>query len=285
MARKVLKSGSNESQAYEQLLEACLSLGPEQDLSKFDLLKSDVSHLSRNLHEQVDSFKQKISKIPLSAFVILWADSLVENQASEVQHLKKMYELIEAKLLPLGSLAAFARLDPSAIIEKIRCYSGWTISKREEFVPLYTAFAIWLSKETFGFVPESVDLDRLASQKRQVPFETYIKIVSSLDLREQILAKIFYLGGARGLEEVLSVKIEDIDFKKACIYLSEDVSYPRHLFVDIESYIQDRKKGYLFLGKEGERISHTTPFRALKKIVSDLKLDPEFTFREFTKNI
>ncbi|MCX6989769.1 MAG: hypothetical protein NTX49_01695 [Chlamydiae bacterium] len=284
MARKVTNSGSKERQAYEQLLEACLSLGPEQNLSKFDLLKSDVSHLSKSLHEQVDSFKQKISKIPLSTFVILWADSFIEHQSSEVQYLKKMYELIDAKLLPLGPLAAFARLDPSSIIEKIRCFSDWAIGKREEFVPVYTSFALWLSKETFGFIPEAVDPDRLASLKRQVPFETYIKIVSSLDLREQILAKMFYLGGSRGLEEVLSVKIEDIDFKKACIHLSEDIPYPRHLFLDIESYIQGRKKGLVFLGKEGERIAHTTPFRALKKVVSDLKLDPEFTFRELTKN-
>ena len=106
-----------------------------------------------------------------------------------------------------------------------------------------------------------------------------------MDLREQILAQMFYLGGNRALEEVLSVKIEDIDFSRSLVHFSTDVAYPRHLFEDIKKYIQNRKKGYVFVGKDQERVSTTTPFRSLKKIASELGLDPEFTFKDFTKNI
>ncbi|MBY0529254.1 MAG: site-specific integrase [Rhabdochlamydiaceae bacterium] len=282
MARKRINSKSKEGQAYEQLITSCLSLSSEHDLTKLDALKTDVSHFSEDLHKQVESFKQAISKMPLSVFVILWADSVFDEKSS--YKLELMRDLIETKLVSLSSLEKLAKLDPSFILEKIRCCPEWTLNKREDAVLLYTSFASWLSQETFAFVAETKDLDRLATQKRQVPFDLYIKILSHLDLREQILAKMFYLGGNRGLEEVLSVKIEDIDFKKASVHLSETVLYPRHLFSDIESYIQGRKKGYLFLGKEGERISHTTPFRALKKVVSKMQLDPEFTFRELVRN-
>jgi hypothetical protein len=285
MAHKRIDTQSEEGQAYEQLLKVCLSFGSEHDSKKFDVLKSNVAHLSEDLYKQVEAFQQQIAKLPLSAFVIHWADTILEDASSGLFALEAMSSLVEASLLPLCSLEEFSRLDSSFIPEKIRCNIGWPLSHIEKVVHVYTIFVSWLSKETFSYISEAKDFDRLATQKRQIPFETYIKILSCLDLREQILAKMFYLGGNRGLEEVLSVKIEDIDFKKARIHLSEIVPYPRHLFDDIEEYIQGCKKGFLFLGKEGERISHTTPFRALKKVISNLGLDPEFTFRDLTENI
>ena len=60
---------------------------------------------------------------------------------------------------------------------------------------------------------------------------------------------------------------------------------PDHLLEDIKRYIEGRKKGFVFMGRDGERISHTTPFRALKTVAAELKLDTEFTFRELTKNV
>lgn len=292
MVHKDIHANSKEGQGYKQLLKTCLSLGPEHDLSHLDTLKKNLSYLSEDLHKQVESFKQKISKMPLSAFILLWAEQICRDKIYGSRHLTMMDDLMETRLLPIisnknkaESLQDLSGQDPSLIIDKIRCYKEWSIIKREDYVLLYRDFSEWLSKETCGYIPEARDADRLATHKRYVSFETYIEILSHLDLRERILAKIFYLGGHRGLEEVLSIKIEDIDFLKGCILFAEHVFYPRHLFDDIETYKQDRKRGFLFLGKEGERISHTTPFRALKKVVSELKLDSEFTFRELTKNI
>jgi integrase len=245
--------------------------------------KLELSYVFKDFHKQVDAFKEEIARESIAVFIATWADIARKDTAYGVEHLKMMCDLIERKLLPLVVLRDFARVDLSSLLENIRSFEEWTISKREEIILLFTSFVFWLSKETFGYVPEAVDPDRVVSQKRQVSFKTYIDILERLDLRERILAKMFYLGGSRGLEEVLSVKIEDVDFKKNSIRFAEEVSYPRHLFEDIKKYIQDRKKGYLFVGKEGERISHTTPFRALKKIAVDLKLDPDFTFKELTK--
>lgn len=279
------KVQSKEDRAYKELLNTCLSLDLGQNEKKIGTLKLSVSQLSKSLHEQVESFKEKIAMVPLSIFIVLWADRALEDKSSSTQSLKVMSNLLEAKLLPVSSLKEFAQLDPSSVIEDIRCFSGWTLVEREKSISVYKAFSLWLSKETFSYVSKAKDLDRLASQKRQIPFEIYIDILSHLDLREQILAKMFYLGGSRALEEVLSVKIEDIVFSKKLISMSEEIFYPLHLFKDIKEHIQGRKKGYVFIGKEGERISHTTPFRALKKAVSDLKLSSEFTFKEFTRNV
>lgn len=290
--RKGSEEQSQEREAYEQLLKSCISIDSKQDEKKLSALTSDFARSSQDLQKKVAAFKEAITGTPLSAMVLLWGERVSSDKILGKIYLKIMRELVEIGLLPLTlnkkkttTLQDLSSQDSSHIINGIRCHQNWSISRREDAVLLYTAFAKWLSQETCRYVPEAKDLDRIATQKRAIAFETYLKILSHLDLREQILAKMFYLGGQRALEEVLSVKIEDVDFFRSIVHFSEDVSYPCHLFEDIKRFIQGRKKGFVFAGKEEERVSTTTPFRALKKAAAKLGLDPEFTFKEFTMNI
>jgi integrase len=288
----VRKDTPEERQAYEHLLEACLSLDSAQDEKKLSSLKMDFLKSSQNLHKQVETFKGSLAKAPVCFLVLLWGEFLSNDKMFGKKYLGMLRDLVDAELLTLvtnkkktETLQDLSLQDPSLVIDRIRCYKDWSIHKREDYVLLYKTFSEWMSKETFGYIPEAKDLDRIATRKRLIPFETYMEIINQMDLREQILAKIFYLGGPRALEDVLSLKIEDIDFDRLLIHFPEDISYPRHLFEDIKRYLEGRKKGFVFMGREGERVSTTTPFRALKKITSELNLDPEFTFKEFTKNI
>lgn len=284
MAHKSVNSQSKEREAYSNLVNAYLCSGSENAIAKLSGLKLELSSVIKDFDKKLTAFQDEIFQVPLSVFIAVWADEVLADKGSGGKHLALMSDLLKAKLLSLGTLKDFAKEDNS-LIDEIRCYKEWSIEKREDIASFFVSFVSWLVKKTFSLVKEAKDGDRLASQKRQVSFDVYVKILSSLDLRERILAKLFYLGGNRGLEEVLSIRIEDVDLKKQKIRLSEEVFYPKHLFEDVLEYIQDRKKGFLFLGKEGERIAHTTPFRALKKVVSELNLDPDFTFRELTKNI
>jgi hypothetical protein len=45
------------------------------------------------------------------------------------------------------------------------------------------------------------------------------------------------------------------------------------------------KKGFIFIGRDGEGLFHITPFRDLKTVASDLKLDPGFTFKDLTRDV
>ncbi len=291
MVRKDAHENLNERQAYEQLLQACLSIDSKQDEKQLHSLKATFLKSSQSLHSQVSAFKDSIAKMPLSFMVLLWGELICNDKMFGKRYLAMMRDLVNTKLLPLAhkkkpvTLQEFSLEDPSLVIDRIRCHKDWSLSKREDYILLYKAFSDWLSKESFGYIPEAKDLDRIATQKRLIAFETYIEILMQLDLREQILAKMFYLSGHRALEEVLSLKIEDIDFDRTLIHFPEDVSYPRHLFEDIKHYIEGRKKGFVFMGRDAERMSHTTPFRALKAAASELKLDPEFTFKDFTRNV
>ena len=280
-----------ERQAYEQLLQACLSVDPKQDEKQLLSLKTTFLKSSQSLHAQVSAFKDSIASLPLSFMVLLWGELICTDKMFGKRYLAMMRDLINTELLPLThkkkpiSLQEFSFQDPSLVIDGIRCHKDWSISKREDYVLLYTNFSDWLSKETFGYIPEAKDLDRISTQKRLIPFEKYTEILMQLDLREQILAKMFYLSGHRALEEILSLKIEDIDFDRSLIHFPEDVSYPRHLFEDIKHYIEGRKKGFVFMGRDAERMSHTTPFRALKAAALKLQLDAGLTFKDLAKNV
>jgi hypothetical protein len=278
---------------YFKLLEICLTESLRQSEKELNMLKTDFSEFSKDIHKRMEEFKKKVGKVPLIVVILSWADLMHHDKVFGMRYLKMMREIIEKDLLCITSskntpilLQDFATSSPSEVIDYIRCSQDWTISKREDYVLFYRSFSSWLSKETFGFVPAALDIDRSTTQKRQVPFDLYIDILDHLDLREQILAKIFYLRGRRNLEEVLSLKIEDVDFHHNHIKFAQgNVSYPKHLTHDIKRYVKDRKKGLIFIGRDGERIAHTTPFRALKTVISELKQDPEFTFKNFSIDV
>ena len=292
MARKSDQPEVKEGQAYERLLKACRSFEPCQDEKTVNSLKLEFSKSSQDLKNKLSVFNDSIAELPLSFFIILWGDLTRKDKIFGNRYVEMLSELVQARILPLVknkthpiTLKGFLEKDSSQIIDNIRCYREWSITNREDVVLVYKAFSEWLSQETFGYISLPRDVDRIATSMRSISFDTYIKILSHMDLREQILAKIFYLGGHRALEDVISLKIEDVDFSRCVIRFSEDISYPRHLFEDLKVYIAGRKKGFVFVGRDGERISHTTPFRSLKTVAAELKLSPEFTFKDFTRNI
>ncbi len=291
MGNKKIYTNGKERPAYEQLLEICLSVDPEQNEENLSALKIDFSRCSEDQHRQIALFRNEIAQVPFSALVLLWGGGMRNDRIFGERYLRMMHDLVGAGLVLLVSnqkktvvLEDLSLQDPSFVIEEVRCFEDWSVTKREDYVLLYKNFAEWLSKETCGYIPEAKDLDRIRTQRRLLAFESYIDLLDRMDLREQILVKLFYLGGYRPLEEILSLKIEDIDFNRSVLCFDEEVSYPRHLFKNIEAYIVGRKKGFVFTGRDGEKISYTTPFRALKGVVSELKLDPSFTFKDLAKN-
>jgi integrase len=291
MLRKETSIQTQEKQAFDQLVKVCFSIDSHQNEKKFSVLKADFSKVSKAFQAQFLTFKDGIAKMPLSFMILSWGEIVCRDKMFGKRYLGMMCDLLVAGLITLENkkkpvtLQDLSSQDSSLFVEKIRCYKEWTIHRREDYLCLYKAFSEWLAQETFGYIPAAKDLDRIITQKRQIPFETYLDLLSRLGLREQILAKMFYLGGPRALEEVLSLKIEDVDFSQFVIHFSADVSYPPHLFGDIQQYIENRKKGYVFVGRDEEKISHTTPFRALKLAVAELKLNPDLTFKDLTKNI
>ncbi len=289
-----LKIKEAQNEAFTNLMHFCSNIHPQYDEIMLSVGAGDFANFSNLVFDEIEQFKLRVSKIPLLSIIVLWANSSSQDRVFGARHIKIMQELLEKKLIEyrhsyddeLVLLAEFAGLGHLTTLDRIRCYKGWPINKREDYVKFYVEFANWLSEESFGYVSRAVDPDRTATANRSLPFDIYISIIMELADREKILAKIFYLGGARSLEEVLSLKIEDINSKECILRISgEAIRYPKHVFEDLREYVNARKKGYVFVSQQGDRINHTVPYRALKTVITKLKLDPSFTFKDFVTNV
>ena len=133
-------------------------------------------------------------------------------------------------------------------------------------------------------MPQATDPDLNKTSQRKIPHSEFIAICKQLKDRERVMAELLYYGGERMLEEIAALKIEDI--KDDFIHLQNGpVKYPKHVFKNLISYLNGRKKGYVFVDKKGNKIDSSVPYRALKVAASKLGLDPAFSFTEFFKNL
>lgn len=281
----------DQKKAYANLLRTCLSINPKYSEEHYFSEGAHLAELSQGVCEKIKVFKSEISGVSIIALVILWANSINSVGNFNYRHIEMMTELIEKKIIfpknaksdRVLTLSDFSGMDASHI-EAIRCYR-WSIERREMYVSFYIDFTAWLSKISFGYIKEAFDIDRALTQGRLLKFETYVKILNELSLRERILAKICYLGGSRPLEDIFSLKIEGINFVTCSLKLAEQfVDYPKHLLDDLREYIGSRKKGIVFISRDGDPIDLTVPYRALKTVISRLDIDKSFTFKDFMKS-
>jgi cobalamin biosynthesis Co2+ chelatase CbiK len=281
--------------SYQELVNTYTFLIPGYDYESIDQIACKYADFNTKVKKEVDLFKAKISEMPVISLIHIWSDLLhINNNVFSDRYHKMMNDLLENGLIEcvnrrtgkLLSIGEFAEWSPITVIDDIRCYEQWSFEKREDYVKFFCEFSEWLSRDTFGYIHQAIDRDREITKQRQLHFDRFIEIIKQLNLRERVIAKIFYFGGTRSLEEVLSITIKLINhFNQTILFPTGTVKYSRPVFEDIKKMIGDRKTGYLFVGKHGEKINHTVPYRALKTVVTKLGFDPSFTFKEFTKNI
>lgn len=119
--------------------------------------------------------------------------------------------------------------DFEAPINEIRCRNGISIADKEDLVTTYLSFITWLSAMSFGRVPSIIDPDLFKIMGRVIGHRQFIQFLSKLDQKGQLVAKLLYFGGSRTLDDILSLKLEDVNFKSSLIrYDSQLVSYPEH---------------------------------------------------------
>lgn len=277
---------------YTHFLENISKAGDLSDKDKIDKYLKVFNTKGQEIRKEIDQFNKQISAFPLAVLIRLWADNLGKNEVLGEKYLSMMWDLIENRVIPLKdqksgkplTLDTF-KLSNSFIIDQIRCNKKWTIDERELLVVFYQEFSRWLSHQTFNLISEAIDYEKELASHRKISFSTYIEFIKALEPRERILTKIFYLGGSVALEDVLSIKIENLNFEDSCIKIGcEDIEFPSHLMCDLKEFVGDKKKGYVFRGKQNDRINHTVPYRALKPVAIKLGFAEDFTFKEFVKN-
>lgn len=280
-----------ESGAVPGFKKFCLELYPKKDKA---LLHTDIDSFStatNTIAAHFEKFFQKISDLPLLSVIVFWSENLTKDKSHAAKNANLMQQLITHGFIGIKdtrgqpwTLKHMVSIGHDSIIDAIRCNEVWTIEKTEEYVQFYIDFVNWLSEKTFSYVPQAIDPDLKKTKQRKIPHSEFIAICRQLKERERVIAELLYFGGERMLEEIIALKIEDI--KDDYINMKNGpVQYPRHVFKKLISYLNGRKKGYVFIDKKGNKIDSTVPYRALKVAASKLNLDPSFSFTDFFRNL
>lgn len=171
-------------------------------------------------------------------------------------------------------------------LDEIRCRKDIEVWEREMLVLCYLDFMNWVRAVTFNSILETADPDKQKTLGRWLDYDVFIRLLTKLDDRCQLVAKLLFFGGSRVLAEILNLDIREIDFEKRLIsYDTYRVSYPGHVFEDIKKLVGKRDKGKVFLGKNKTSLNAATIFRNFKEAASQISFEGEFSPKILTMNI
>lgn len=238
------------------------------------------------LHGEIASFSKVAKEISLLAAFFVWAkEYTMQSLLEDNSPLLVKNEFINFKNKS-GSFTKIKDINEKGIksdLERIRCHKGLTIAQRETLVQNFIDFFNWLANQTLFYHLKIVDPDKSQSQNRALAHEDFVDLLTHLDKRYQLIAKLLYFGGRRTLDEVITLNIEEVDVKNRLInYEDTSVSYPLHVFEDIKTLVDARTSGNLFIGRQGAPINPSTIFRNFKEVANLLGLGDSFSPKTLT---
>jgi hypothetical protein len=255
-------------------------------IASYEAFIQQKKHVEEEIKKNIDILSQQpffggflawIKQSALDPSSQLLAKTLLESGFIRINDVEEnMWTIANARLL-----------DHRNIIEAIRCRREWSFELRENLVKTYLQFIQWLSKATNGFIPFLEDPDLQRTKDRSLNFVHFISFLSKLREEDQILAKLMYFGGGRTLEEVLALDIKEIDFNRKLItFDSHFVSYPLHVFADLQLLIDGRQSGRVFVGRRNNApaVNPATIFRNFKEAAIEIGLGKSFTPKVLTTN-
>lgn len=175
---------------------------------------------------------------------------------------------------------------------KKRNYSIETILRRLSGISSFYDFLIKekiVEKNPVAFVSKPKGWEKLP---KFLNFDEVDKILHVFDLnspigyRNKILIEFLYSTGCR-VSEVLSIKISDIDLKRGFVKVLGKGSkervvpiyeklldiIPDYLRIRHTYFVKDRDNGYLFLNKNGGKLSRVMCFNIIKKACKDANIN------------
>lgn len=246
-----------------------------------------------NSHYEIFKYMQeaihKLADQPLFiAFFTFVKENLSDQEIENNAHM-----LIKEDILPslddkgrIFSIESLREFEHKKIFDKIRSRRDLSLECRESLVSIYIRFSKWLELETFNFVSRAFDPVQLKSQRKAIVYSMFIKLLTHLDEKAQLVAKLLYFGGSRILDEVLSLDLRDVDFKTCTIrFGSCRVSYPSHILGDIAEIAQGRSSGRVFLGRQNAPLNPTTIFRKFKEAGSRVGLGDSVSPKSLTASL
>lgn len=239
-----------------------------------------------HLHGEIAKFSKVAKEISLLAAFFVWAKEYTMKSLLEDNLLllvRNEFISFENKSGHFTKIKDVTEKGIKSDLERIRCCHELTIDQRETLVQNFIDFFNWLANQTLFYHLKVIDPDKSQSQNRVFSHEDFIDLLTHLDKRCQLIAKLLYFGGRRTLDEVITLNIEDVDLKNHLInYEDTSASYPLHVFEDIKTLVDARTLGKLFIGRQGSPINPSTIFRNFKEVANLLGFGETFSPKTLT---
>jgi integrase/recombinase XerD len=174
----------------------------------------------------------------------------IQNNCTRKSYANAMEELIERRFInPQISLQLFTLISPEKIIDSIKTIpiyiknkrgecttKQWSIRTREARISCFLAFSRYLSRKTDGIIrrgiPSKEGIEKTFSPKpKKVKTEAltrsqivlFLEEIEKINSRDAMIAKLC-LHGAKRINEVLSLQVEQIDYEKRQITFKQSKS-------------------------------------------------------------
>jgi integrase len=259
--------------------------------AQFYISESAIEEAVKQFEEERAAMYKHLSRIRssslLTAFLIWVKTDPYRSPGTEFQ--KKL--LFDSDLIPFFNEVDEADLTVNdiknpfflSIIENIRCDDRFDIRTKEDLIGNLCDFVRWSCTEARIARPDLRDLDRVIARNRAICYYSYTRLISKLEGKYQLIAKLMYFGG-KPLSQVLNLNVQDIDFSCNSICFDDHMSpFPKHVIKDIKALIRDKTYGKIFSGRDTKELNPSTVFRNLKNAANKAYLGDNFTPKDLYK--
>lgn len=239
-------------------------------------------------------FNECLKKTHLSVLITDWLSHLNPDTAKTYSHLMK--SLVESQFIPDLDLEEFNSYPHEFVLRRMRKKDGWSESAIQMRSAAYISFTKYLTRITCGWFrrvfPESGTSTPTFFQKneksvyRALTEHERFKFMLAIDTigkRESIAARCI-MQGAKRVNEVLTVKLIDVDFDKGKIHYKQSktggmikiipVQYPAHFMKEVKEYVDSTQKfrtkeDWLFVTNRGGHL-HSNHLTTSFHVASDM---------------
>lgn len=217
---------------------------------------------------------KQLDKVTVEEAMVNWFATLgVKTRINYQSGMRKL--MVLGLINPSVTLQAFALINHNIIIDKIKLISEWTENSRQSRAACYISFTRFLNRRTQGMIPRAIPNKESSGKTffriyekvktRAMTQAQWIKFLEELEKiapRECLIAKVILQGGKR-VSEVLSLKVDQIEFDRRKIFFSQSktkglkketvITYPESVMAKLRAYIGDRT-GYVFVSRFGKPV-------------------------------
>jgi len=182
------------------------------------------------------------------------------------------FNLISTKM----NLQGFALTNHESIVDDIKTVIEWSEATRQARAAAYISFTGFLQRRTKGVIRKAVTSKEGVNKtffkvREKVKTEAlsqnqtkrFLTEIETLNQRDGLIAKLILQGGKRK-EEVLSLKVDKIDFGNNRIVFDQTktrgvkkttvINYPNHVMKELSDYVSSRS-GFVFITRNGKRLA------------------------------